>query len=370
MKIGTGVSPSMRRAVLVVDDNPTNLHFLQEILKNDYNVYASPSGERALRFLEKHSPDLILLDIEMPGMNGYELIKRLKGDARLADIPVIFLTALEGRDKEQEAFSLGAQDYILKPISYGVVLARVRLHMDLLMHRKNLAHLVEVKTQELLKTQNGVLDIISNMTAYRDNETGAHIMRTTYYSEAICNRLIEIQEPGYRITADFAANIAKSSKMHDIGKIGIPDGILLKPGRLTHEEFAVIKQHTVLGGKIMDESIEELGGETSLFLYTGRDIALYHHEKWDGSVYPSGLKGAEIPLSARIMAIADVYDALISKRPYKQPFTHEDSVKIIEGDSGSHFDPFLIQFCAPVFPLFSEIADRYRDEHYETKMLN
>jgi len=367
--LNIGILQDERETILVVDDNPTNLRFLQEILKTDYKVYASPSGERALTFLEKRIPDLILLDIEMPGMDGYELISHLKRDSRWSEIPVIFLTAQEGRDKEQQAFTLGAQDYILKPISYGVVLSRVGLHMELETYKKRLEHLVEIKTFELQRTQDSVLDIISNMTAYRDNETGAHIKRTTYYSEVICGRLMELRQPGYNIPQEMADNIAKSSKLHDIGKIGVPDSILLKPDRLTPEEFDVIKQHTVLGGQIMDDTMENLGTESSMFLRMGREIAANHHEKWDGSGYPYGVSGDGIPLSARIMAIADVYDALISKRPYKRAFTHDESIGIIRKDAGTHFDPHLVDFCVPIFPAFGEIAEQYRDEHYVKKML-
>jgi putative two-component system response regulator len=358
-----------RETILVVDDNPTNLRFLQEILKRDYKVYASPSGERALVFLENKTPDLILLDIEMPGMNGYELITLLKRNERWVDIPVIFLTAQEGRDKEQQAFSLGAVDYILKPISYGVVLSRVNLHMQLEMYKKNLEHMVERKTEELLRTQDTILDMLSNMTAYRDNETGAHIKRTTIYVEAICEHLMKLRRPGYVISSELAEDISKSAKLHDIGKIGVPDGILLKPDRLTPEEFEIIKQHTVLGGHILNDAIENIGGNSSSFLYAARDIVTGHHERWDGTGYPNGLKEEEIPLSGRIMAVADVYDALISKRPYKKAFTHEEALKIIREDSGTHFDPYLIEICEDIFDKFEEIATRYKDEHYEKKML-
>ena len=355
-------------SILVVDDNPTNLRFLQEILKNDYKIYASPSGERALAFLEKIIPDLILLDIEMPGIDGYEMIARLKNDSRWVDIPVIFLTAQEGRDKEQQAFSMGAVDYILKPISYGVVLSRVRLHMELEMYKKRLEEMVEAKTFELMHTQDSILDMLSNMTAYRDNETGAHIKRTTFFVESIANHLMKINQPGYIISKEYAENMVKSSKLHDIGKIGVPDNILLKPDRLTPEEFDIIKQHTTLGAQILDDAIADLG-TTSLFLHVGREIVFSHHEKWDGSGYPQKKSGTDIPLSARVMAIADVYDALISQRPYKKSFTHEEAMAIILQSSGTHFDPLLVEMCAPIFDSFADIAGRYLDEHYQKRMI-
>ena len=354
--------------ILVVDDNPTNLRFLQEILKDDYKIYASPSGERALAFLEKKIPDLILLDIEMPGIDGYEMIGRLKNDSRWVDIPVIFLTAQEGRDKELQAFSMGAVDYILKPISYGVVLSRVRLHMELEMYKKRLEEMVELKTIELLHTQDSILDMLSNLTAYRDNETGAHIKRTTIYVELIAKHLLSINHPGYVISREYAENMTRSSKLHDIGKIGVPDNILLKPGRLTPEEFEIIKQHTVLGAQILDDAIADLS-TTSPFLYVGREIVLGHHERWDGSGYPQQQKGTEIPLSARVMAIADVYDALISKRPYKKAFTHEEAMEVILQSSGTHFDPHLMELCAPIFDGFAGIAAKYLDEDYQKRMI-
>jgi putative two-component system response regulator len=358
-----------RETILVVDDNSTNLRFLQEILKSDYKVYAAPSGERALAFLEKKIiPDLILLDVEMPGLNGYEVISRLKSDARWSEIPVIFLTAQEGREKEQQAFTLGAVDYILKPISYGVVRSRVKLHMELEMYKKRLEHMVEVKTSQLLKTQDSILDMLSNITAYRDNETGAHIKRTTFYVELIVRRIIEMRRSDYEISSEYALNIGKSSKLHDIGKVGVPDRILLKPDRLTPEEFDIIKQHASLGAQILDDAINDLG-DSSPFLFTAREITVAHHEKWDGKGYPCGLKGEEIPISARIMAIADVYDALISRRPYKEPFTHEEAMKIILDSSGTHFDPNIIEMCMPIFDQFPMISERYKDEHYQKKML-
>jgi putative two-component system response regulator len=304
----------------------------------------------------------------MPGIDGYELISRLKRNERWVDIPVIFLTAQEGRDKEQQAFSLGAVDYILKPISNGVVLSRVNLHMQLEMYKKRLEHMVEVKTEELLRTQDSILEMLSNMTAYRDNETGAHIKRTTFYVEAICEHLMKLQRPRYEISNNLAEDIGKSSKLHDIGKIGVPDGILLKPDRLTTEEFEIIKQHASLGGQILDDAIKNLGNYSS-FLYAARDIAVSHHEWWNGTGYPHALEGEAIPLSGRIMAIADVYDALISKRPYKEPFSHEEAMRIIREASGTHFDPNIIDMCEDIFDSFEDIAAQYKDEHYEKKML-
>ena len=363
-----GMDTATDRTILVVDDNPTNLRFLQEILRSDYKVYASLSGERAFAFLEKKIPNLILLDVEMPGMDGYEMISRLKNDYRWKEIPVIFLTAQEGREKEHLAFRMGAVDYILKPISASVVKSRVGLHIELERYKRNLEQMVGEKTKQLQTTQDSILDMLANVTAYRDNETGAHIKRTTYFVQILVRELMGKNAPDYQISTEYAENMIKSAKLHDIGKVGVPDRILLKPGRLTSEEFETIKKHTVLGAQILDDAMEDLG-ETSSFLNVAREIVNTHHEKWNGSGYPHGISGTDIPVSGRIMAIADVYDALISPRPYKKPFSHEESMKIILDSSGTHFDPHIIALCEPAFEGFTAIAGRYKDENYRVQML-
>jgi putative two-component system response regulator len=356
------------KRILVVDDSATNLRFITEILRPLYKVHAAPSGEFALGFLAKTKPDLILLDLEMPVMSGYDVIRRIKADARLRAVPVIFLTAQEGRDSELKAFELGAVDYILKPISSGVVLARVKIHLELEMYRENLEQMVELKTVQLEHTQDAILSMLSNVAAYRDDETGAHIKRTTYYVEAIVKWLLEKKLPGYRMTQDYARNAVRSAKLHDIGKVAIPDSILLKPGKLTDMEFALIKQHPATGAKMIDDTMHDLG-DTSSFLNVAREIVAAHHERWDGSGYPNALSGTDIPLSARIMAIADVYDALISLRPYKAAMPHERAMEIILNEAGTHFDPHLLEICAPVYDEFNVIADKYVDEHDASQFL-
>jgi putative two-component system response regulator len=348
-------------SILLVDDDPTNLRFLQEVLKDDYKIYAAPSGERALRFLAAAEPNIILLDIEMPNMNGYEVIRRIKEDTRLKSIPIIFLTAQEGREKEQEAFDLGAVDYILKPITPGIVRSRVGLHVELESYRKDLEYKIDLRTRQLKLTQDAILDMLAGVTSYRDNETGGHIKRTTYYSEVLVNNLIKQNRPGYQIDEAYARSIVKTAKLHDIGKVAVPDTILLKPGKLNDEEFDKIKMHTIYGARMIDDSIEELG-DTSDFLLTAREIVISHHEKWNGTGYPNKLKGADIPLSGRIMALSDVYDALISRRPYKNGFSHEDAMGIIYKDSGTHFDPVLVELSSDCFPQFKEIAERFKDK--------
>lgn len=348
--------------ILVVDDDPTNLRFLNEILKDEFETCLSPSGARALKFLERHTPDLILLDIEMPDMNGYDVIRALKSDASLSEIPVVFLTGQEGRDKEQEALDLGAVDYIVKPITAGIVRSRVSLHIELMHYRKHLEKLVDIRTSQLRRTQDAILDILANMTSFRDNETGAHIKRTTNYAAIMVRNLKEKSYPGYLIDDIYGECIVKSAKLHDIGKVAVPDNILLKPARLTVLEYEMIKQHAVYGAQILDTAIEELGeGESSYFLTVAREIIATHHEKWDGSGYPLGLKGEEIPLSGRILAIVDVYDALISHRPYKSSYSHEVAISIILKDAGTHFDPTLVRLSEDIFDEFRTIALLHED---------
>ncbi|MDR3264930.1 MAG: response regulator [Synergistaceae bacterium] len=348
-------------SILVVDDDATNLRLLQEILKKEYKVYAAPSGERALLFLQKQAPDLILLDVEMPGMSGYELIGLLKSEPKLRDIPVIFLTAQEGRDKEEQAFKLGAVDYILKPISSGVVTARVRLHLQLETYKKRLEQMVEHKTYQLQKAQDSILDILANITAFRDSDTGWHIERTTLYTKVIVDNIIAQDHPHYQINQDYASHIVKSAKLHDIGKVAVPDSILLKPARLSMGEFQLIKQHTTYGAQMIDDAIADLGDDSS-FLHVAREIVISHHEWWNGTGYPNGLFGDAIPIAGRVMAIADVYDSLRSHRPYKMPMSHEETLNIMRKETGTHFDPVLMYMTESVFDSFQSIATEYHDE--------
>jgi putative two-component system response regulator len=342
-------------SILVVDDDATNLRMLHEILTPFYKVYAAPSGERALAFLERRHTDLILLDVEMPDLNGYQVIKRLKETPELASIPVLFLTAQEGRDKEETALRLGAVDYILKPITAGVVLARVNLHMELEIYRKRLETLVSQKTAQLNRTQDSILDILAGVTAWRDSGTGGHIARTTAYSQLIVECLLEKNHPNYLISPEYGRNIVKASKLHDIGKVAISDSILLKPGKLTNEEFDEIKKHTTFGAQMIDDAIADLG-DASNFLHVAREIVIGHHEWWNGSGYPKALGEEEIPISGRVMAISDIYDSLTSERPYKGALSHSEAMGIILEETGAHFDPQLIDMLKCAFERFEEIA--------------
>jgi len=358
-----------KKTILLVDDDPNNLRLLQEVLQQDYKIYAAISAERALKFLEKMVPNLILLDIEMPGISGYDLIQRLKSDYRWLDIPVIFLTGIEGRESERKAFEMGAVDYVLKPISANVVKARVSYHIELQTYKIQLEQMVIAKTEQLQKTQDSVLEMLANVTSIRDNETGAHVKRCTAYIELLINNLMKLNHDKYTVSHEFAYSLIKSAKLHDIGKVAIPDRILLKPDRLTPFEFGIIKKHTIFGAHLLDQAINELGDD-SYFLYVARQLIIAHHEKWDGTGYPGGLEGMDIPLAGRIMAIADVYDALISERPYKAPMSHDEAIRLILKDAGTHFDPILLKLSEPVFAGFAEIAITYKDENYRFKMFS
>jgi putative two-component system response regulator len=344
-------------SILVVDDDATNLRILQEILKSAYKVYASPSGERALSFLENRIPDLIMLDVGMPGMSGYDLLKRLKSDKRLASVPVLFLTVQEGRESEEEAFRLGAVDYIVKPVTAGVVRARVDLHIELGDYRKRIEKLVGQKTERLGSVQDSILKILSGVTAWRDDGESGHIERTAAYVSLAVRGLSETDDPAYRITPQYGDSIIKASKLHDIGHVAIPDSILLKPGELTPEEFAVMKKHTVIGAAIIDDAINGLGDDSS-FLATAREIVVSHHEWWNGGGYPNAVSGREIPLSGRVVAIADTYDILTADSLCKTALTHEEAMRVIHGETGSHFDPRMIEILEETFPAFAGVKSQ------------
>jgi putative two-component system response regulator len=256
---------------------------------------------------------------------------------------------------------MGAVDYILKPISAGVVLKRVQLHIELQNYRKSLELLVEAKTNQVQKSQDTILDILANVTAYRDNETGGHIRRTTVYTELIVEKLFAEGNHKYRMTRNYADNIIKSAKLHDIGKVAIADSVLLKPSRLTDAEFAQIKKHPTLGAKMIDNAVRQLGDD-STFLLVAKEIVYSHHEWWNGRGYPLGLSGEDIPLSGRVMAIADVYDALISDRPYKRSFKHQLAMDLIWEEAGTHFDPYLMEIMKDAFCTFNKVVYQYDEE--------
>jgi len=357
-----------KQTVLIVDDTPDNLTLMTGLLKDDYHTKVANNGERALRVASTSPlPDLILLDIMMPGMDGYEVCRRLKADAKTKGIPIIFLTAKTEIEDEQQGFDVGAVDYITKPISPPIVLARVKTHLTLkaaadFLKDQNVYLEAEVvkRTREVQVVQDVTIMAMASLAETRDNETGNHIRRTQNYVRALAQKLRT--HPRYAAELDEATidMLYKSAPLHDIGKVGIPDAILLKPGKLTEEEFEIMKTHTTLGRDAI-LAAEKLIDTPSSFLRVAREIAHYHQEKWDSSGYPEGLSGEAIPLSARLMAVADVYDALISRRVYKPPFPHETAVAIIQKGRGNHFDPDLVDAFLEIAEEFHAIAERYSD---------
>ncbi len=354
--------------VLVVDDTPDNLSLMQSLLKDHYKVKGANNGERALKIARTdRPPDLILLDIMMPGMDGYEVCRQLKAEAATRDIPVIFLTAKTQVEDEQRGFELGAVDYITKPISPPIVLARVRTQLMLkatadFLRDKNafLEQEVDKRTREVMAIQDVTILAMASLAETRDNETGNHIRRTQHYVQALARKLSGHPRFAAYLTVPTIKLLFKSAPLHDIGKVGIPDRILLKPGKLTPEEFEIMKTHTKLGRDAIAHAEQQLGVDVG-FLSIAKEIAYSHQEKWDGSGYPQGLQGDAIPISARLMAVADVYDALISRRVYKEPMSHEDAMEIIRQTAGRHFDPDMVAAFLEIHETFRTIAIAYSD---------
>ena len=354
--------------VLVVDDTPDNLSLMSGLLKERYKVKVANNGERGLKIAAVDDPpDLILLDIMMPGIDGYEVCRLLKADPKTKDIPVIFLTAKSQVEDEQMGLELGAVDYITKPISPPIVLARVKTQLTLkaaadFLKDKNayLESEVQRRTKEVSTIQDVTMMAMASLAETRDNETGNHIRRTQNYVQALAMRLHELGRFPEYLSRDSIQILYKSAPLHDIGKVGIPDNILLKPGKLTAEEFDVMKTHTTLGRDAIVVA-EGLLDTPNSFLQCAREMAYSHQEKWDGSGYPEGRKGEAIPISARLMAIADVYDALISRRVYKEPMPHEKAVEIIRQSRGTHFDPEVVDAFLSIDNVFFSIAKRYAD---------
>lgn len=360
--------------ILIVDDTKFNIKVLVDTLDNDYELSVAMDGKSALKFMEQVVPDIVLLDIIMPEMDGFEVFSKMKEDKRLKDIPVVFLSAMTDINSKYKAFEMGAVDYITKPFEALEVKARIKTHLSLKLAQNELAMQneilnmkVEERTREIALTQEATLETIANLAEYRDPETGGHINRTKGYIKVLAEKLKE--HPKYKdlINDDIINSYYKASPLHDIGKIGIRDEILLKPGKLTPDEFEEMKKHAAIGYETLKMAANQLGENS--FLTYAMEFALHHHEKWDGTGYPDRLKGEEIPISCRLMAIADVYDALISKRIYKPAFSHEKSVSIIcEGD-GTHFDPDLIEIFKEINEEFRKIAIQFADSEEELLVL-
>jgi len=359
---------NVRATVLVVDDTPENLALMVSLLKDEYKVKVANGGETALRIARAESPpDLILLDIMMPGMDGYEVLDHLKHDPRTRDIPVIFLTAKSEIEDERKGLELGAVDYITKPISPPIVLARVKTHLtlkaaaDFLRDKaKFLEEEVAKRTREVRAIQDVTILAMASLAETRDSDTGNHIRRTQYYVKALAEQLRTNPRFAWFLTEANIELLFKSAPLHDIGKVGIPDRILLKPGHFDQQEFQVMKTHAMLGRDAISHAEKSLGADVE-FLHMAKEIALSHQEKWDGSGYPEGLSGDAIPISARLMAVADVYDALISRRVYKEGMPHDNAVQIIVEGKGIHFDPDMVDAFLLIHDKFHEIAQRFAD---------
>jgi len=338
-----------KQSILVVDDTPDNIDLLTDVLCDDYRIRVATSGEKALKIVySDEPPDLILLDIMMPGLSGLEICRRLKANPDRRRIPIIFVTAMTSVEDEERGLALGAVDYITKPISPPIVRARVRTHLALYDQSRELERMVRQRTDELLTTRQQIIRRLGRAAEFKDNETGNHVLRMSHYARLIAS--------AHGLGEEAANIIFNTAPMHDIGKIGIPDSILLKPGRLDTEEWKVMYQHPVMGAEIIGKHENEL-------LESARIIALSHHEKWDGSGYPCGLKGEDIPLEGRIVAIADVFDALLSQRPYKAPFSVESSLQLMDAESGRHFDPQLLEAFRRALPEILRVKEIYADEY-------
>ncbi|MGP1628741.1 MAG: response regulator [Giesbergeria sp.] len=354
--------------VLVVDDTPDNLVLVSELLGDHYRVKVANSGARALKAAQTDPvPDLVLLDIMMPEMDGYEVCRQLKASAATRDIPIIFLTARADSDDERLGLELGAVDYITKPMSPPIVLARVQTHLALKATadflRDKSAYLereVTLRTLEVQALQDVTMMAMASLAETRDDETGNHIRRTQLYVKALAERLRTHPRFEAVLNTQMIELIYKSAPLHDIGKIGIPDHILLKPGKLTDHEYEVVKEHTLLGRKAIESAERRLGMRVR-FLSVAKEMACCHHERWDGTGYPLCLTGDAIPVPGRLMALADVYDAIISRRIYKSASTHEQACHAIVKGRGTQFDPDVVDAFIDIAEEFRDIALKYPD---------
>lgn len=347
----------MGSTIMVIDDRPENLLISEKILTPKYKVLSYDNGKDAVEYLfnvpMEELPDLILLDIIMPEMDGYEVIRQIKSQDRLKRIPIICVTV---SDDELKALSLGADDFISKPFEPEVVHLRVSNQIMLKKNMDDLSGMVQSKIDEVVSTRENMMFVMADIIEYRSIETGSHVKRVVNYAAVLLEDLINNSVYGKYITPRKERTITRAVAIHDVGKIGIPDKILLKPGPLTEEEFEIMKTHTTIGKSIVD-SVLHTSDEDSDFLKHCGDITLHHHEKYDGSGYPAGLYGDNIPLSARIMAVCDVYDALVTKRVYKDSMKHSEARDIIKKGSGQHFDPVLVNSFLNTMDEFEAISE-------------
>ncbi len=350
-----------RENILIVDDTPANLELLAGMLRQkQYRVRPALSGKLALQAALNDPPDLILLDINMPEMDGYEVCRQLKSDRRSADVPVIFISALNETVDKIEAFSAGGVDYVTKPFQFEEVNARVETHLKLHRlqvalenHNRNLTTLVQAQVSEISEAQMAMIFALAKLSESRDDDTGGHLERVQMFCRILATQLAEATSYGEIIDGRYIENIFQTSPLHDVGKVSIPDAILLKSGQLTGEEFEFMKRHTVVGAETLETVRRHY--PKNMFIAMGIEVARSHHERWDGGGYPDGLAGEMIPLSARIMAVADVYDALRSRRSYKPALPHEESLGIITRGRGTQFDPDVVD----AFVKISDVMEKY-----------
>ena len=344
-QIGNRGKGKIVKTIFVVDDTNINLLDAEEALSEGYNVFTLSSASLMFEVLENVLPDLILLDILMPDMDGFEALKKLKSTAKYANIPIVFLTSKNDAVTEAQGFKMGAIDFISKPFSKPVLINRIEAHLD--MERK-----IRERTEKHLRLQNSLVSVLANMVEGRDKMTGNHIQRTTYYINILLDAMLKRGLYADEILNWNLESVVSSARLHDIGKIVVTDLILNKPDKLTPQEYEVMKTHAIEGEKLIDIIINESGDE--YFLHSARLFAGSHHERWDGAGYPCGFKGADIPLQGRIMAVVDVYDALRSERPYKKGFTHEKAVEIITEGRGTQFDPKIVDVFLDINELFAQ----------------
>lgn len=330
----------MKKTVLVIDDDKSNLIMAQRLLSDEYRVAAVNSGEKGFEYLEKNDPSLILLDIQMPQMNGFEVMEKLRAHESWCKIPVIFLTADKSSETEEKCFDMGAVDYIGKPFVPQIMRKRVMRTIELEEYRKSLERMVMTQLAQITRMQHDIIVSMANVIESRDGTTGEHVKRTSKYTMLLAEKMIERGLYAEELTVQLLESMRNGSPLHDIGKITIPDSVLTKPGKLTVEEYDVIKTHAKAGADMIRDNMSQMVSED--FLQVACDMAQYHHEKWNGKGYPEGLKGEEIPLTARILAVTDVYDALVSERQYKKGMTIDEAFAIMEKDRGENFEPEIL----------------------------
>lgn len=347
-------------SIVIIDDSRLKRMFLIDTLKGNFSIHAFESGAAAMPHLAGLQPQCILLDIEMPVENGFQVLEKIKADPELATIPVIFITSSSDKDLERRGLENGAVDFVGNQLSPEVIHSRVSHHVELYGYRCHLEEKVRENMQTIQELQDAIMVALSDLVECRDSNTAGHAQRTYDYVERLIQQMLEDGSYKDELNQNYVRDIIRASPLHDIGKVGVADAILNKPGRLNEEEFAIMKRHTVFGATAIHRAMRGLHDRS--FLSVLRDISFSHHEKWDGTGYPLGLQGTSIPLCGRIMAIPDVYDALVSRRPYKEPMPHTKAVQIIAEGSGTHFDPLVCEAFLRCQADFETISHRHREK--------